>query len=312
MFTVLYNNGAGILRAVGDSRRPFIILTVTCALNILLDLLFVAVFQWGVRGAAFATLASQLVSAVVVYRIICRQYHCNCLNLKVMLRGRRIIADMVTLGSTAGLQSALVGISNLFVIRYMNFFDTASVAGMGIAQKLDKFVGLAARNIGITVSAYVGQNIGAGNYDRIREGKNKSLLLATAVTASLGVLLFIFARPCVALFNSEPKVVEVGAGMLRVLIPGLIMLSVREIYTGLLRGYNKILWPMILNLCGMVGMRQLWLTVGMEINGAIENIYWCFPVSWASTAAFLVGYYLLVRRSLPGFGRSKCADSPEN
>jgi len=305
MFTVLYNNGAGVLRAAGDVQRPFIILVVTCVLNILLDLLFVAVFGLGVKGAAYATLVSQLISAVAVYSVLCRQYKGNCLNFRAMIGGKTTICDMMRYGSAAGLQAALVGISNLFVVRYMNLFDTSSVAGMGIAQKLDKFVGLLARTIGITVTAFVGQNIGAGTFERIAVGKNKSLALSLGVTAGLCVIAFGFARPLVALFNTEPQVVDVGSRMLRVLVPGLLMLSFREVYTGVLRGYGKALWPTILNLCGMVGVRQLFVSVGMRMNGAIENVFWCFPVSWAATAIFLMVYYAVVRRSFPGQNHSR-------
>lgn len=303
MFTVIYNNGAGILRAIGDTRTPFRILVVSSCTNIVLDLFFVGAVRLGVIGVAFATILSQGLSVVLVFRAISAAQQRSCIDFtETWRRGKETVFAILGVGMAAGMQSALIGFSNIFVVRYMNLFSTASVAGIGIAQRLDKFIVLPAKSFGITMTTYVSQNIGAGRLKRVREGRRKCLLVALSVTITLSVIIYIFAAQCVTLFNHDPEVVSVGISMMHVLIPFYWIMAVREIYLGILRGYGKSGIPMILSLIGMVACRQVFLAVAMRYNPVIENIYVCYPFAWVATVILLLSYYFIVRKKLPGLG----------
>lgn len=300
MFTVIYNNGAGILRAIGDSATPFRILVIACCTNIVLDLLLVAEFRLGVAGVGIATVISQGLSVCLVYRAINRGQQVRCFDFDEMLRrGKRTILEVLRVGMAAGTQSALIGFSNIFVVRYMNYFDTASVAGIGIAQRLDKFIVLPAKSFGITMTTYVSQNIGAGKTGRVQEGKSKCLAAALLVTIGMSAIVLLFAEQSVRLFNSDPAVVQVGVSMMRVLCPMFWVMAIREVYLGVLRGCGKNVMPMLLSLVGMVGVRQLFLGISMRSHPVIENIYACYPIAWAATTLLILGYYRTAKRQLP-------------
>ncbi len=298
MFTVIYNTAAGILRALGDSRTPFRILVVSCCVNIAADLLLVGVFSMGVAGVGLATVLSQLISVLLVYRAILRQEGIHSLDFRdLRSHGREIIPPVLNVGLAAGMQSALIGFSNVFVTRYMNMFSTKAVAGMGIAVRLDRFVLLPAKSFGITMTTFMGQNLGAGKYDRLKAGKRQCMTVALVVTITLSAVIYAFCSQTVALFNPDPEVVKVGVDMMHVLLPMFWMMAIREVLQGILRGSGKNQVPMILSLIGMVGIRQLFLAVVMR-KPAIEYIYVCYPLAWAATLLLLLGYYFLVRKQI--------------
>ena len=303
LFTVIYNNGAGVLRALGDSGTPFRILLLSCCSNIVLDFLFVGILQIGVVGVGLATIISQGISVILVFRAISKNQGIYCLDIHEMLsRGKPTVQAVRRVGISTGLQSALIGFSNIFIMRYVNIFNTAAVAGVGIAQRLDKFIVLPVKSFGITMTTFMSQNIGAGSYERIRKGKVKCLLLSLGVTSILCAIFYVFLRQSVAVFNSNPDVVETGIDMLRVLLPFFWLMAVREIVLGILRGYGKNFIPMLLGLTGMIGIRQLFLAISMHYQPTIENIYVCYPISWFATTMLLICYYMLVRRKFPGIG----------
>ena len=298
LFTVIYNTAAGILRALGNSRTPFYILLASCSTNIVLDLLFVGTLRMGVAGVGLATVCSQLLSVLLVYRTISRQEGLRSLDFAALRsNSRQIITTVLDVGLTAGMQSALIGFSNIFVVRYMNLFSTAAVAGIGIAQRLDRFIVLPAKSFGITMTTFMGQNLGSKSYDRLKSGKRQCLLIAIGVTLTLSAIVFMFIEQCVALFNSDPEVVKVGVAMMRRLVPMFWVMAAREVMLGILRGSGKNRVPMVLSLAGMVGVRQIFLAVVMR-RPAIEYIYICYPLAWSSTLLMLVIYYFCVRKRI--------------
>ena len=300
MFTVIYNNAAGILRALGRSDAPFRILLVSCGLNIVLDVLFTGVLQWSSAGVGIATVISQATSAAIAYRAINREIQSYCFDLKEMYsEGGKVIVEVMRIGMAAGVQSALIGFSNIFVVRYMNWFSADAVAGIGIAQRLDRFVVLPAKSFGITMTTFIGQNLGAGQYQRIEVGKRQCAVVALGVTLGLSAIIYLFTEQCVALFSPEPAVIEVGVAMMRVLVPMFWTMALREVLLGTLRGCGHNFWPMILSLVGMVGVRQVFLAITMRHSPVIENIYYCYPVAWAATLLLLTAYYVAIRKELP-------------
>ena len=308
MFTVIYNNGAGILRAIGDSHTPFVILAAACTVNIVLDLLFVIAFRMGIRGTALATVFSQFLSVSCIYVAIQRKLGIRCIDFGLLVReGKETVRQICSIGMAAGMQSALVGFSNLFVVRYMNLFDTASVAGIGIAQRVDKFIVLPVKSFGVTMTTFTSQNYGAADFRRIRQGKRQCLLLSLGVTITLTALVFAAKQPLVSLFSTDAQVVAVGVAMTAVLSPMYWTLAVRDVYVGLLRGYGKTKMPMLLSLLGMVGFRQLFLALTVARGSGIRYIYLCYPLAWLVTMLLILGYYAAVRNSLPGLGKEEAS-----
>ena len=299
MFTVVYNNAAGILRALGRSDAPFRLLLVSCAMNVVLDLLFTGAFRWGIAGVGIATVISQAASAIMAYRTINREIQGRCFDLREMYsEGGGVIVETMRIGMAAGVQSALIGFSNIFVVRYMNWFSADAVAGIGIAQRLDLFVLLPAKSFGITMTTFIGQNLGAGQYQRIKVGKRQCAVVAAGVTLGLSAIIYLFTEQCVALFSSEPAVIEVGVAMMRVLVPMFWTMALREVLLGTLRGCGHNFWPMVLSLVGMVGVRQVFLAITMRHSPVIKNIYYCYPVAWAAALMLLAAYYVAMRKEL--------------
>lgn len=306
MFTVIYNNAAGILRALGRADIPFRILVVSCGMNIALDLLFVSVFDMGIAGVGVATVLSQAVSVAMAYRTISREIQSRCFDLREMYReGGRVIGEVLRIGMAAGVQSALISFSNIFVVRYMNWFSADAVAGIGIAQRLDRFVILPAKSFGITMTTFLGQNLGAGKCRRIETGEKHCAAVAVGVTLGLSAIIYAFTEQCVALFSPDAGVIASGVAMMRILAPTFWIMALREVLLGILRGCGHNLWPTVLSLVGMVGVRQVFLAVTMHIDRAVENIYYCYPVAWAATLLLVAIYYFAVRKTLLPLGKER-------
>ncbi len=203
--------------------------------------------------------------------------------------------ELLNLGIPSGLQNSLITFSNLFIWRYINQFDYVATAGIGIAQRLDKFISMPCKAFGTTVTTCVSQNIGAKNYERARVGVRSCLILSVSMIAVLEVLVLTFNRQCVSLFNDNPEVIEIGMAMVRTILPLYILFALREILYGILRGHGYTKVTTVLSIVGMVGIRQLFLAISMAIEPVITNIYWCYPVAWGSTMLLIYVYYRIVR-----------------
>ena len=299
MFTVIYNCGTGILRAVGDSVSPLLVLAVTSVLNILLDILFVGAFSWGTAGVGIATIIAQGLSTGMVYFLIRRRVNSNPLHFReTWENGRKVILSSVNVGFAAGLQNALISFSNIFVWSYINAFPTAVSAGVGVAMKVDRFAILPCKSLAMTTTTFVSQNLGGRQYKRARKGFLYGLIICMTVTMSMALLLYLFAEPVVGLFSEAPAVIAAGAGLSRFLAPCYFIVVFREVLLGYLRGYGKSRIPMILSLIGMVGVRQLFLALAMPRYGTIRVVYAAFPIGWGVTLLLLVIYTLIILKKM--------------
>lgn len=298
VFTVTYNTAAGLLRAVGDTRTPFYTIVITCCVNIILDLFFVGVCDLGIRGAAIATVLSQLLSAFILYRKLRKISPSFHLSFKGIYSCRGIIINALRIGIPSGIQSSLVGFSNLFVWRYVNAFSTETIAGFGVAFRIDMFIGLPSKAFSLTATTMVGQTVGAGNYRRGREACVKCFLLSSGIMTFLAAVLYLFSEESVALFTADPAVIVEGVAAMHAIIPLYGSIVVRDMINGVLRGHKKTGVAMILCIVGMIVVRQAYLIITMRINFCIENVYYCLPVAWGSTALLLLAYYMLKRKEM--------------
>lgn len=299
MFTVIYNAGTGILRAIGDSRTPLYILAFTSVLNIGLDVLFVAVFHWGTAGVGIATILAQGLSMLLVAAVLRRRIGSPCIAMQETWKyGRKTVLSSVSIGFSAGLQNALISFSNIFVWSYINRFPTGVAAGIGAANKVDRFVVLPCKSLAMTTTTFVSQNLGARNYERARKGFWYGFGLCSAVTLPLTALVYAFAPEAVGLFSRDAAVIAAGAGMTRYLSPLYIFLVVRDVLLGYLRGYGRSRMPMILSLIGMVVIRQIFLAVATARSGSLNIIYASFPLGWGAAMLLLLIYAAIVLKKM--------------
>ena len=291
MGLMLYNAGAGILRAVGDSQRPFYFLVVCALMNTVLDLLFVIVFQMGVRGVALATILSQAVSAVLVLVTLLRTNEC----IKVQPRALRLHWDIfkkiIRVGIPAAIQMAITGFSNIFVQSYINFFGDAAMSGWTTYAKVDAVLFLPMQSIALASTTFVGQNLGSNQPKRARKGVNAALRLALCSTAVLMIPILIYAEPVVAFFNAKPEVVDYGSMLLRYITPFYIVCCFNQIYSGALRGAGNSKAPMVIMLSSFVAFRQTYLFIMSRLCNEIIPIAMSYPAGWILCATLTTIYY---------------------
>ena len=235
-FALIYNMGAGILRAIGDSRRPLYFLVAACLTNIVLDLLFVRVFHMGVAGAAIATDISQALSALLVCMVLIKNGEVYALHIKKIRFHLPILKRIIAIGLPTALQQSIVSLSNVVVQSYVNAFGSDVVAGYSVTIRIDGFVNLPLQSFNMAITTFVGQNIGAKQYDRVKRGSKIALWMTFAVIAVMALFLFFFGRQVISIFNSDPAVIEAGWKMLFAFTTFYIVLPIVQIYNGVLRG----------------------------------------------------------------------------
>ena len=293
---LLYNMGAGILRAVGDSRRPLYFLAFSAGLNIVGDLLFVLVFDMGVAGVALATIIAQFCSAALVLYVLTRTKEpygvkWSCLHIQ-----RNMLQKILAVGMPSGIQQAVTSFSNVFVQSYINAFDTACMAGWTSYNKLDAFLLIPVQSIAMASTTFVGQNYGAKKPERAKEGVKKSLHLSVIITAALAVLMILCKRPLLRLISPEADVLEFGAYFVSVISPFYIMICFNQIYAGALRGVGNAKIPMVVMLFCFVFFRQTYLYLAhLYFGQSLLLTALAYPAGWVLCSLLLAICY---RRSI--------------
>ena len=288
---MLYNIGAGILRAVGDSQRPFYFLVVCAVLNTVLDLLFVLVFHMGVAGVALATILSQAISAILILITLIRSDSCIHLDLKKLKIHFPMLKKIFKVGIPAALQMAITAFSNIFVQSYINFFGENCMSGWTTYAKVDQLLFLPMQSISLASTTFMGQNLGKNQVQRARKGVTVSLLLAIASTVVLMIPVLLFSPQIVAFFNGKPEVVEYGSMLLRWLSPFYILCCFNQIYSGALRGAGNTRAPMIIMLASFVAFRQIYLFAMSRICNEIIPIAMSYPAGWLLCSLLTAIYY---------------------
>ena len=289
---MLYNMGSGILRAVGDSRRPFYFLVVCALLNIVLDLLFVIGFHMGVEGVAYATILSQGVSAVLTLIVLARGDDCIRLSLKQLRLSPLILKQIVRIGIPSALQMAITSFSNVFVQSYINVFGLDCMSGWTSCSKIDQFLLLPVQSLALAATTFVGQNLGTGQVERAKNGTRTALFLAWGIALGLAAIVVPTAPYLVAFFNDRPEVVAYGVMFLRLLCPCYVMVCINQIYAGSLRGAGISQPPTYIMLFSFVLFRQIYLYV---LTNFITNqplpVAAGYPLGWLVCSVLTLIYY---------------------
>ena len=292
MGLLLYNMGSGILRAVGDSKRPFYFLVVSAVLNTVLDLLFVIKFHMGVEGVAYATIIAQAVSALLTLWVLMRAEGGIRLELRALRFTWSVLRQIVAVGIPAALQMAITAFSNVFVQSYINYFGPDCMSGWTAYTKVDQLVILPVQSISMANTTFVGQNLGVGDTPRAKKGVRISLWLSVAVTAVLLIPVLLFAPDLTAFFNSKAEVVTYGALLLRLLSPFYFFFCINQIYAGALRGAGNSQMPMWIMLGSFVVFRQIYLYIMSNyISNEIIPIALSYPAGWFVCSVATLLYY---------------------
>lgn len=298
---LVYNMGSGILRAVGDSTRPFYFLVVAAVLNIVLDIVFVVCFHMGVAGVALATVLSQLVSSILTVIVLLRTDSCVKLIPKDMRIDPQMLGKIVKIGIPTALQLALTAFSNVFVQSYIGNINPiahheAHLAAWTTYSKLDQIMFLAPQSLAVAVTTFVGQNLGKGDVARAKKGAGIAYWQSTAITVVLMIPLMIFAPELSSFFNDSSLVVEYATILLRVLTPFYLFCSVNQIFSGALRGVGNTRAPMITMLVSFVLFRQIYLYVMTNfISNDLIPVAMSYPAGWFLCAVLTMITYFTCR-----------------
>ena len=288
---LVYNIGAGILRSVGDSRRPFYFLIVSTFTNLILDIIFVAWLKLGVAGAGWATFISTLVSALLVtssLRVSHTVYHLSLRKIKFDLP---ILKKIVKIGIPAGIQGMLISFSNVFIQAQVNVFGANAIAGVATGFRLNALVFSVFQSFSLSATTFSGQNMGAGLKERVEDGIKDISKLTFVSTLIIGLSILIFRYPLVALFSDSKEVVYIAARMISFMTPFYWILGLINVIAGYIRGTGESLRPMVIYIFGMVIVRLAYLNIALYYNQDLDMIFLSYPISWTITLCIMYLYY---------------------
>lgn len=290
LFNVIYNMAAGILNAVGNSRRSLIYLGIASVLNIGLDVFFIAVLKMGVAGAAIATDVCQLISSVLMLGFLAKVPDKYQVTWKKIRIHKHMAAKIIRIGLPSGIQNMVISLSNVLVQTGVNGFGTDAVAGFGAYLKVDGFNILPVMSFSMAATTFTGQNYGAGKMDRVKKGMWVTLAMSVIYTLTTGILLVIFAHPILSIFTSDAKVIAYGVLASKYFCPFYFLLGIMHSLAGTVRGTGKTIPPMVIILLALCIFRILWVQFAVPEFKTIRGIYVVYPLSWFIGAA-LMGIY---------------------
>ncbi len=297
---LFYNIGAGILRAIGDSKRPLYFLITSTFLNIILDLLFVAVCRWGVMGVAVATVLSQTCSAVLVFLTLSRTKDCYRLQLSKIRFHKELLKKIIRIGIPAGCQSLMYTSSNIIIQSGINSFGTDTMAAWTAYAKIDGIFWMTVNAFGISITTFVGQNYGAGKTDRIRKGVRVCLLMCMSAAVLLSFAMYFGGPYVYYLFTEDETVRRIGIGILQFLVPVFFTYVPVEILSGSLRGMGNSLVPMILTSLGVCLLRVVWIFTAVRIWKNLYVLILSYPIAWTVTSILFIIYFIYyIKHHLP-------------
>lgn len=291
MALVLYNSASGILQAVGDSRHPLIYLLVSSALNVGLDLLFVVVFHWGVTGVGVATVISQAVSAALGFWHLCRvKQEYRVVPSMIRLDGR-MLRQVLHMGVPAGLQNSIISLANIIVQSHINSFGAMAMAGCGSYAKLEGFGFLPIASFALSMTTFIGQNLGAKLYDRARQGARFALVACMVLAEIIAGIIYAFAPQLIAAFSGDPSVIAFGIMQARTITPFYFLLALSHCMAGILRGAGKAVVPMVVMMVCWCVIRIAYLELILSYIPEIQWLFRAYPITWTLSALTLLVYY---------------------
>ena len=290
IFMVMYNACLGIFQAIGDSKRPLYYLILAAIINVILDILFVAVLGLGIEGAALATIISQFVSAILAFIKLTRIEECY----KIYIRKIKIDFDMLKklmkMGIPTGVQNSVIALANVIVQTNINSFGSVAMAGSGSYSKLEGFSFLPITSFSVALTTFIGQNIGAKKYERAKKGARFGLIAGVSLAEIVGIIIWIFAPVFIRFFNSEPEVIKYGVMHARTTSLFYFLLAISHCLSGILRGAGKTKIPMYVMLISWCLIRISYITIMVRIIPDIRVVYWAYPLTWSISSIIFTIY----------------------
>ena len=297
---LVYNISAGILRAVGDSKRPLIVLIISCFVNIFLDVFFVIILglgkigiKEGVIGVAIATVICQIISAVIVVVMLSRSSDSYKLYVRQIGFDKDMLVRIVQIGFPAGIQTTMYSLSNMLIQASINEFGKDATAAWAAYGKIDVLFWMTISSLGTSVTTFAGQNFGAGKYDRVRSSTRYGFLIAFVITVPLSIILFLWGKGFLYIFVDDANVIDIGIQMIKFLAPFYCTYIGVEIFSGVLRGVGSALVPMLITLSGICLLRVGWILIVFPMHKTIETVETSYPITWITTSTLFLIYYLI-------------------
>jgi len=295
---MVYNFGAAILRAMGDTVRPLIFLTISGIVNVALNLFFVCVFHMDVAGVALATIISQYISAVLVIICLLKLENCCHLSIKEIAFHKEEVTEILKVGLPAGVQSSLFSVSNVLIQSSINSFGSTVMAGNAAASNIEGFTYIAMNSVYQASLTFTSQNVGAKKPERISRVAVVSLFIVTAVGLVLGSLSYTFGETLLKIYSTDAAIIPYGMVRLKYICLPYFLCGVMEIFVGLLRGMNCSTIPMIVSVFGSCVFRVLWVYTAFRAHPTQETLYIAYIISWALCSAIHFICYLIIKKRI--------------
>lgn len=292
LFCVMYNIFVGILHALGDSKHPLYYLMISTAVNVVLDLLFVGVLRLGVGSAAMATTLSQGISALLCCIHLLRMDGPAKIHVREIRFHSHTLRTILRMGLPSGVQNSVIALANLVVQSSINSFGSAAMAGCGSYSKLEGFAFLPVTCFAMALSTFVGQNLGAGNYTRVRKGVTFGIACSTIAAECIGIVSYFFAPQLIAIFNDSPQVVDFGSRHMRMICLFYCLLAFSHCIAGIMRGAGRASVPMYTMLCCWCVIRVSYITLALNVINRLEIVSFAYPLTWTLSSIVFLIYFL--------------------
>lgn len=292
IMNLLYNMSSGILRAIGDSRRPMIYLIICCLVNIVLDILFVGFMHMGVAGAAIATISSQAVSAILTMRALMRTEECYKFVIKKLRVDFPLLGRILRIGFPAGIQSMMYSISNLLIQANINALGTDTMAAWTAFGKVDSIIWMVMGAFSVSVTTFVGQNWGAGKVDRVKTSIRTGMVVELLSTFIMSGVILLTGQHLIRLFTQDEGVIAISLMIMHCNVPLYVSFVPIDLLSGGMRGMGNSLAPMLIICFGVCIFRVVWLFTAVPLNNNIITIVLSYPISWILTSIVMIIYYL--------------------
>ncbi|SCK03205.1 Staphylococcal virulence regulator protein A [uncultured Clostridium sp.] len=291
LFVVMYNTACGIFQAVGDSKRPLYYLVISAVINVILDILFVGFFNMGVIGAAIATVISQGTSAFLAFFRLARINSIYKVTLKGICIEKNILKSMINIGLPSGIQNSVIAFANVVVQSSVNSFGAVVMAGNGAYIKLEGFAFIPVVAFSMAITTFVSQNIGAENFDRVKEGAKFGIIFSCVCAEVIGLVIFVLAPYLISIFGNNPDVIEVGTERAHLNALFYFLLSFSHCISGVLRGAGRSKIPMLTMLICWCVIRVSYIKIATYFINNVAVVFWAYPITWfLSSTVFLIYY----------------------
>ena len=291
LFVVMYNTACGIFQAVGDSKRPLYYLVISAVINVVLDILFVGFFNMGVIGAAIATVISQGTSAFLAFFRLARIDSIYKVTLKGICIEKSILKGMINIGLPSGIQNSVIAFANVVVQSSVNSFGAVVMAGNGAYIKLEGFAFIPVTAFSMAITTFVSQNIGAENFDRVKDGARFGIIFSCACAELIGLVIFVLAPYLISIFGNNPEVIAVGTRRAHLNALFYFLLSFSHCISGVLRGAGRSKIPMLTMLICWCVIRVSYIKIATHFINNVAVVFWAYPITWfLSSTVFLIYY----------------------